>query len=81
MRDKVGNVFGTDVIIASLMAANRSVYSWDVVVERVKDVLIFDKRSIDVASVPTNPIGRAAHRHHLIFASTISPCSPRVQME
>jgi len=43
-KEKVGNVFGTDSIIALLMAAPRSVYPWDIVVNRVGDQLFFDKR-------------------------------------
>jgi len=39
-----GNVFATDAIIATLMCTTRSVYSWDVVVQRVGDKLFFDKR-------------------------------------
>jgi len=37
-------VFGIDAIIALLMACPRSVYSWDVVVQRVGSKLFFDKR-------------------------------------
>lgn len=49
-------MFGTDVVISTLMAASRSVYSWDIVVQRVQNKLFFDKRSkselgkIDAAS-------------------------------
>ncbi|XP_022249642.1 eukaryotic translation initiation factor 3 subunit D-like [Limulus polyphemus] len=39
-----GNVFATDAIIATLMCATRSVYSWDIVVQRVGNKLFFDKR-------------------------------------
>lgn len=39
-----GNVFATDSIIATLMCSPRSVFSWDVVVQRVGDKLFFDKR-------------------------------------
>lgn len=38
------NVFGIDSIISLLMACPRSVYSWDVVVQRVGSKLFFDKR-------------------------------------
>lgn len=37
-------VFATDAILATLMTCPRSVYSWDVVVERVGAKLFFDKR-------------------------------------
>jgi translation initiation factor 3 subunit D len=39
-----GNVFATDSILATLMCATRSVYSWDILVERVGNKLFFDKR-------------------------------------
>ena len=39
-----GNVFATDAILATLMCCNRSVYSWDIVVQRVGKKLFFDKR-------------------------------------
>ncbi|XP_055331668.1 eukaryotic translation initiation factor 3 subunit D-like [Paramacrobiotus metropolitanus] len=39
------NVFGTDAIISTLMAASRSVYPWDIIVQRVQNKLFFDKRS------------------------------------
>jgi len=41
----IGNVFATDIILATLMAASRSVYSWDIVAYRIEDKLFFDKRS------------------------------------
>uniref|UniRef100_A0A8R1EBP3 Eukaryotic translation initiation factor 3 subunit p66 n=2 Tax=Caenorhabditis japonica TaxID=281687 RepID=A0A8R1EBP3_CAEJA len=41
----VGNVFGTDIIIATLMTAPRSVYSWDIVAYRFGDKLFFEKRN------------------------------------
>jgi len=43
-KSKAGNVFGTDAIIALLMASPRSVYPWDIVIDRVGDQLFFDKR-------------------------------------
>lgn len=39
-----GNVFATDAIIATLMTSTRSVYSWDIIVQRVGSKLFFDKR-------------------------------------
>nr|XP_020643284.1 eukaryotic translation initiation factor 3 subunit D [Pogona vitticeps] len=39
-----GNVFATDAILATLMACTRSVYSWDIIVQRVGSKLFFDKR-------------------------------------
>lgn len=37
-------VFATDSILATLMCAPRSVYSWDIVIQRVGNKLFFDKR-------------------------------------
>ncbi|KAG8138193.1 hypothetical protein E2320_004121 [Naja naja] len=39
-----GNVFATDAILATLMSCTRSVYSWDIIVQRVGSKLFFDKR-------------------------------------
>ena len=36
--------FATDSLITTLMCAPRSVYSWDIIVERRGDFLFFDKR-------------------------------------
>lgn len=37
-------VFATDAILSSLMCCPRSVYSWDIVIQRVGNKLFFDKR-------------------------------------
>lgn len=37
-------VYATDAIVAALMAAGRSTYSWDIIVNRVGDKLFLDKR-------------------------------------
>lgn len=42
--DDVGTVFATDAILAALMCAPRSVYSWDILVQRVGTKLFLDKR-------------------------------------
>mmetsp|Transcript_15544 Transcript_15544/g.60803 ORF Transcript_15544/g.60803 Transcript_15544/m.60803 type:complete len:535 (-) Transcript_15544:38-1642(-) len=39
-----GNVFCTDALLAMLVSAPRSVYSWDIVVHRVGSKLFLDKR-------------------------------------
>lgn len=39
-----GNVFITDAIMSAIMCATRSVYSWDVIVQKVGKKLFFDKR-------------------------------------
>lgn len=35
--DGNGNVFATDVILAHLMASPRSIYPWDIVVQKASD--------------------------------------------
>uniref|UniRef100_A0A7E5A0D3 Eukaryotic translation initiation factor 3 subunit D n=1 Tax=Panagrellus redivivus TaxID=6233 RepID=A0A7E5A0D3_PANRE len=52
-KENVGNVFATDIILATLMTAPRSVNSWDIVAYRVGDKLFFDKRD---SSGFANPI-------------------------
>ena len=47
-----GNVFATEQILATLMCATRSVYSWDILVQRVGNKLFFDKR--DESGMATN---------------------------
>ncbi|CAO2820095.1 unnamed protein product [Amaranthus hypochondriacus] len=47
-------VFATDAILSTLMCASRSVYSWDIVIQRVGNKLFFDKRDgsqLDLLSV------------------------------
>uniref|UniRef100_A0A915D6T5 Eukaryotic translation initiation factor 3 subunit p66 n=1 Tax=Ditylenchus dipsaci TaxID=166011 RepID=A0A915D6T5_9BILA len=46
-KNKMGNVFATDIILATLMTATRSVNSWDLIVTKVGDKLFFDKRDTD----------------------------------
>lgn len=42
--DGTGDVYATDAIISQLMAAPRSVYSWDIIVEKVDGMIFLDKR-------------------------------------
>lgn len=52
--DDKASVFATDAILSTLMCAPRSVYSWDIVVQRVGNKLFFDKRDgsqLDLLSV------------------------------
>ena len=51
-----GNVFATDIILATLMAAQRSVYSWDIVAQRVGDMLFLDKRDTGGFSNPVDAL-------------------------
>lgn len=52
-QNNVGNVFATDIILATLMSATRSVNSWDIIAHRVGNKLFFDKRD---SSGFANPI-------------------------
>jgi translation initiation factor 3 subunit D len=57
------NVFATDAILAHLMACTRSVYPWDIVVQRVNDMVFFDKRdssNFDLVTVNENATDSAA---------------------
>ncbi|KAG1366842.1 putative Eukaryotic translation initiation factor 3 subunit D [Cocos nucifera] len=52
--DDKATVFTTDAILSALMCAPRSVYSWDIVIQRVGNKLFFDKRDgsqLDLLSV------------------------------
>eukprot|EP00598_Pedospumella_elongata_P000025 CAMPEP_0185016672 /NCGR_PEP_ID=MMETSP1098-20130426/100494_1 /TAXON_ID=89044 /ORGANISM="Spumella elongata, Strain CCAP 955/1" /LENGTH=563 /DNA_ID=CAMNT_0027545891 /DNA_START=52 /DNA_END=1743 /DNA_ORIENTATION=- len=52
--EQVGDVYATDAILAQLMAAPRSVYSWDIVIEKVQGIIFLDKRensSFDLLTV------------------------------
>ena len=57
-------MFATDALITALMCATRSVYSWDVIVERRGDFLFFDKRdgsNLDMLTGTTSRQAAAAH--------------------
>ncbi|CAD5228624.1 unnamed protein product [Bursaphelenchus okinawaensis] len=51
-----GNVFATDIILATLMSAQRSSYSWDIVAHRVADKLFLDKRDTGDISNPVDAL-------------------------
>eukprot|EP00614_Pseudopedinella_elastica_P002345 CAMPEP_0172592234 /NCGR_PEP_ID=MMETSP1068-20121228/11135_1 /TAXON_ID=35684 /ORGANISM="Pseudopedinella elastica, Strain CCMP716" /LENGTH=450 /DNA_ID=CAMNT_0013389115 /DNA_START=1 /DNA_END=1353 /DNA_ORIENTATION=+ len=42
--EETGNVYATDAILAHLMACPRSVYPWDLVVQKMGDAVFIDKR-------------------------------------
>jgi translation initiation factor 3 subunit D len=42
--EELGNIFATDVILSQLMAAPRSVYSWDIIIQKVNGLVFLDKR-------------------------------------
>lgn len=52
-------VFATDAILATLMCAPRSVYSWDIVIQRVGNKLFFDKR--DGSQLDLLPVHETSH--------------------
>ncbi|CAI4221758.1 unnamed protein product [Auanema sp. JU1783] len=52
----IGNVYATDIILATLMTASRSVYSWDIVAQKVGDKLFFDKRDTGGISNPVDAL-------------------------
>jgi len=59
IQPETGNtyVYGTDAIICTLMTTLKSIYSWDIIVTKKGDEIIFDKRdesSIDFLSVNEN---------------------------
>ncbi len=39
-----GKVFATDAILAHLMSSSRTVYPWDIVIQKVNNTIFFDKR-------------------------------------
>lgn len=54
---KSAQVFTTDSVISQLMCANRSIYSWDIIVTKKDGIISFDKRensSIDRVTVDEN---------------------------
>lgn len=55
--EDVGTVFATDAILSTLMCSPRSMYSWDIVVQRVGNKLFFDKRdaAFDLLTVSNLP--------------------------
>lgn len=71
--DGAAEVFITDGILAHLMASPRSVYSWDIVVQKLGDAIFFDKRNdsnLDLLTVnetsldaPVNPEELEAYNH------------------
>ncbi|CAG0888523.1 unnamed protein product [Darwinula stevensoni] len=43
-KENAGQVFATDAILAAIMCCTRSVYSWDVVIQKIGNKLFLDKR-------------------------------------
>jgi translation initiation factor 3 subunit D len=57
--EEVGNVYATDSILAHLMASPRSVYSWDIVCQKVDGIIFLDKRENSVFDYLT--VSESAH--------------------
>ncbi|GMT16915.1 hypothetical protein PFISCL1PPCAC_8212, partial [Pristionchus fissidentatus] len=55
-RGGIGRVFATDTILAAIMTAPRSVYSWDIVADRVGDMLFLSKRDTGGISNPVDAL-------------------------
>ncbi|OZJ06253.1 hypothetical protein BZG36_00796 [Bifiguratus adelaidae] len=57
MKENAADVFATDTILALLMCSTRTVYPWDIVINRLEDKIVFDKRdggAFDYISVNEN---------------------------
>ncbi len=59
-----GNVFATNQILAMLMSAPRSVFSWDISVSKVNDVLYFDKREYTSVVFSEMTVNETCHDQH-----------------
>ena len=57
--EELGNVYATDAILAHLMASPRSLYSWDIVVQKMGDFIYLDKREDSVFDFLT--VSETAH--------------------
>lgn len=66
--ENVGDVYATDSIIAQLMAAPRSVYSWDIVVQKMNGIIFLDKR--EVSSFDYLTVSETAHEPPQATADT-----------
>jgi translation initiation factor 3 subunit D len=79
--DGLGDVIATDSIIAHLMAAPRSIYSWDILVQKVNGIIFLDKRensAIDYLTVsetaleaPNNESDEINHPDKLALEATL----------
>ena len=61
-----GNVFATNQILAMLMAAPKSVYSWDLSVSKDGDNLYFDKRDYTNVVFAEFTVNETCHDQHTI---------------
>jgi len=73
-KDKAGNVYATDAILAVLMCTTKSMYSWDLIVQKKGDDLYFDKRdesSFDYLTVNENATEPPADEDPLLPCNTV----------
>ncbi len=55
----ISEVFATDAVLAAIMAAPRSIYSWDLVIQKTDGVIYLDKRDGSVLDLLT--VSETAH--------------------
>ena len=61
-------MYATDTILAALMCASRSVYSWDIVVTKAGDKLYLDKREgSNLGMWFTRSLGHVIDRYSLLL--------------
>mmetsp|Transcript_6330 Transcript_6330/g.8097 ORF Transcript_6330/g.8097 Transcript_6330/m.8097 type:complete len:506 (+) Transcript_6330:297-1814(+) len=58
-KENAADVYGTDAILSLLMASPRSVYPWDIVVQKIDGALVFDKR--DTATFDFLTVSETSH--------------------
>ena len=66
--ERVGNLYVTDAVLSHLMAAPRSVYSWDIVVQKTNGMLFFDKRDNSFFDLLT--VSETAHEPPMVNEDT-----------
>lgn len=74
---EAGNVFATDAILALLMASPRSVYSWDIVIQKFNGVIYMDKRENSTFDFLT--VSETAHEAPVANDDTEEINHPEVQ--
>ena len=64
--EKAVTVFGTDLLLAALMSAPRSVYAWDLVFNKKDGVIVIDKRdnTLDWVNVDETSRDPPLFEHH-----------------
>jgi translation initiation factor 3 subunit D len=51
--EEAGDIFATDAILSQLMAAPRSVYSWDIIIQKINGMIFLDKRDMSTFDLLT----------------------------